>query len=141
MRRASAFYNTYFGQTPRNIQSRYQRQKNIIRDFYATKIMISEIGSFFGYPFWSALHVARDNRRTNTTTMKCAPSKNLNVAYPQFETAKEMYAHLREITKPVSALSSVCSVSSHVIVLVLKNVFCQQADHVLVIAYRVESWW
>ena len=74
--------------------------------------------------------------------MKCAPSKNLNVAYPQFETAKEMYAHLREITKPVSALSSVStSVSSHVIVTVLKNVFCQQADHVSVIAYRVESWW
>ena len=43
--------STYFGQTPRNIQSRYQRQENIMRDFYATIIMISEIGSFFWIPF------------------------------------------------------------------------------------------
>ena len=34
--------------------------------------------------------------------VNCAPSKNLNVAYPHFATAKEMYQHLREITKPVS---------------------------------------
>lgn len=30
----------------------------------------------------------------------CSPSTNLNVEYPHFATAKEMYAHLREITKP-----------------------------------------
>lgn len=36
-----------------------------------------------------------------TSEVKCAPSKNLNSAYPQFATAKEMYAHLREITQPV----------------------------------------
>lgn len=35
-----------------------------------------------------------------TTQTKCAPSKNLNAAYPHFATAKEMYEHLREITKP-----------------------------------------
>mmetsp|Transcript_2648 Transcript_2648/g.3537 ORF Transcript_2648/g.3537 Transcript_2648/m.3537 type:complete len:217 (-) Transcript_2648:798-1448(-) len=34
------------------------------------------------------------------TEIKCAPSKNLNTAFTQFPTAKEMYAHLREITKP-----------------------------------------
>jgi hypothetical protein len=32
--------------------------------------------------------------------LQCAPSKNLNSAYPHFATAAEMYAHLREITKP-----------------------------------------
>jgi len=38
-----------------------------------------------------------------TSTMdavKCAPSKNLNVGFPHFQSAKEMYLHLREITKP-----------------------------------------
>jgi len=34
---------------------------------------------------------------------KCAPSKNLNTGFPHFATAKEMYAHLREITQPVRA--------------------------------------
>ena len=38
-----------------------------------------------------------------SSEVKCAPSKNLNQAYPHFPTAKEMYAHLREITKPVRA--------------------------------------
>lgn len=37
---------------------------------------------------------------TSAETIKCAPSKNLNTAYPHFATAKEMYAHLREITQP-----------------------------------------
>eukprot|EP00563_Minutocellus_polymorphus_P017140 CAMPEP_0197719930 /NCGR_PEP_ID=MMETSP1434-20131217/3471_1 /TAXON_ID=265543 /ORGANISM="Minutocellus polymorphus, Strain CCMP3303" /LENGTH=229 /DNA_ID=CAMNT_0043304719 /DNA_START=21 /DNA_END=711 /DNA_ORIENTATION=- len=32
--------------------------------------------------------------------VKCAPSKNLNVGFPHFDTARELYAHLREITKP-----------------------------------------
>jgi thymidylate synthase len=32
--------------------------------------------------------------------LKCAPSKNLNSAFPSFPTATELYAHLREITKP-----------------------------------------
>jgi hypothetical protein len=36
------------------------------------------------------------------TTIKCAPSKNLNSAFPHFATAKELYAHLLEITAPVS---------------------------------------
>ena len=31
--------------------------------------------------------------------ISCAPSKNLNSAFPHFATAKEMYQHLREITK------------------------------------------
>ena len=31
----------------------------------------------------------------------CTPSRNLNAAYPHFDTAKELYAHLREITQPV----------------------------------------
>mmetsp|Transcript_62080 Transcript_62080/g.183464 ORF Transcript_62080/g.183464 Transcript_62080/m.183464 type:complete len:98 (-) Transcript_62080:1962-2255(-) len=31
---------------------------------------------------------------------KCAPSRNLNTAFQHFATAHEMYAHLREITKP-----------------------------------------
>jgi hypothetical protein len=30
----------------------------------------------------------------------CAPSKNLNVGYPHFPTAAEMYAYLREVTLP-----------------------------------------
>eukprot|EP00310_Coccolithus_braarudii_P005280 CAMPEP_0183358732 /NCGR_PEP_ID=MMETSP0164_2-20130417/50082_1 /TAXON_ID=221442 /ORGANISM="Coccolithus pelagicus ssp braarudi, Strain PLY182g" /LENGTH=215 /DNA_ID=CAMNT_0025532675 /DNA_START=17 /DNA_END=664 /DNA_ORIENTATION=- len=30
----------------------------------------------------------------------CAPSKNLNSGFPHFANAKELYAHLREITKP-----------------------------------------
>mmetsp|Transcript_19986 Transcript_19986/g.28897 ORF Transcript_19986/g.28897 Transcript_19986/m.28897 type:complete len:215 (+) Transcript_19986:99-743(+) len=30
----------------------------------------------------------------------CAPSKNLNVGYPHFDTASEMYDYLREVTKP-----------------------------------------
>lgn len=30
----------------------------------------------------------------------CAPSKNLNVGFPHFPTAREMYVHLREITLP-----------------------------------------
>ena len=33
--------------------------------------------------------------------INCAPSNNLNVHYPHFATAKEMYQHLREITQPV----------------------------------------
>jgi hypothetical protein len=32
---------------------------------------------------------------------RCAPSRNLNVSYPSFAAAREMYDHLREITKPV----------------------------------------
>lgn len=32
-----------------------------------------------------------------------APSRNLNAAHPHFATAKEMHAHLREITRPVRA--------------------------------------
>jgi hypothetical protein len=35
-------------------------------------------------------------------TIKCAPSKNLNTGFPHFATAKELYAHLLEITAPVS---------------------------------------
>ena len=35
-----------------------------------------------------------------TATVKCAPSKNLNVGFPHFATGKDMYDHLREITKP-----------------------------------------
>lgn len=35
-----------------------------------------------------------------TPAPSCAPSRNLNVAYPQFDTAKDLYDHLREITKP-----------------------------------------
>lgn len=35
-----------------------------------------------------------------SSSIKCAPSKNLNTAYPHFATAREMYAHLREITQP-----------------------------------------
>ena len=30
----------------------------------------------------------------------CAPSKNLNVGYPHFKTAAEMYSYLREVTQP-----------------------------------------
>ena len=37
---------------------------------------------------------------TTTSTIKCAPSRNLNVGFPHFATAREMYDHLREITKP-----------------------------------------
>jgi hypothetical protein len=32
--------------------------------------------------------------------IKCAPSNNLNVGYPHFATASEMYDYLREISKP-----------------------------------------
>mmetsp|Transcript_5608 Transcript_5608/g.7684 ORF Transcript_5608/g.7684 Transcript_5608/m.7684 type:complete len:237 (-) Transcript_5608:289-999(-) len=32
--------------------------------------------------------------------IQCAPSKNLNDGFPRFTTAKEMYSHLRSITKP-----------------------------------------
>src|SRR5210317_504666 len=35
-----------------------------------------------------------------SSNKKCAPSKNLNVGFPHFPTAREMYDHLREITKP-----------------------------------------
>eukprot|EP00978_Attheya_sp_CCMP212_P027221 scaffold91019_cov49-Attheya_sp.AAC.4 len=31
---------------------------------------------------------------------KCAPSKNLNGGFPHFATAKELYEHILEITKP-----------------------------------------
>ena len=31
--------------------------------------------------------------------MECAPSKNLNVGFLQFETAHEVYSHLRTISK------------------------------------------
>ena len=32
------------------------------------------------------------------SSVKCAPSKNLNVGFPQFATAKELYAKLLELT-------------------------------------------
>lgn len=35
-----------------------------------------------------------------SSNKKCAPSKNLNVGFPHFPTAREMYNHLRDITKP-----------------------------------------
>uniref|UniRef100_A0A7S4VU00 Thymidylate synthase/dCMP hydroxymethylase domain-containing protein n=1 Tax=Ditylum brightwellii TaxID=49249 RepID=A0A7S4VU00_9STRA len=35
----------------------------------------------------------------NKTKIQCAPSNNLNVGFPHFPTAKEMYTHLRSITK------------------------------------------
>jgi len=34
----------------------------------------------------------------STTSIKCAPSNNLNVRYPQFPTAKELHANLIELT-------------------------------------------
>ncbi len=34
------------------------------------------------------------------STPICAPSKNLNVGYPHFKTAAEMYSFLREVTQP-----------------------------------------
>jgi hypothetical protein len=37
---------------------------------------------------------------STSSTIKCAPSKNLNTQYPHFPTAHEMYAHLRLITEP-----------------------------------------
>lgn len=37
---------------------------------------------------------------TKETKMKCAPSKNLNIGFPHFATASEMYDHLREISYP-----------------------------------------
>ena len=35
------------------------------------------------------------------TVIKCAPSRNLNVGFPHFPTAKELHEHLQEIAKPV----------------------------------------
>jgi len=35
---------------------------------------------------------------TSKTSIKCAPSNNLNVGYPQFPTAKELHARLIELT-------------------------------------------
>uniref|UniRef100_A0A7S4EJB0 Thymidylate synthase/dCMP hydroxymethylase domain-containing protein n=1 Tax=Pseudo-nitzschia australis TaxID=44445 RepID=A0A7S4EJB0_9STRA len=35
---------------------------------------------------------------SSTTSIKCAPSNNLNVGYPQFPTAKELHASLIELT-------------------------------------------
>ena len=35
---------------------------------------------------------------TSSTEIKCAPSNNLNVGYPQFPTAKELHASLVELT-------------------------------------------
>jgi hypothetical protein len=32
--------------------------------------------------------------------IKCVPSKNLNGGFPHFATAKELYEHILEITKP-----------------------------------------
>lgn len=32
------------------------------------------------------------------TTVKCAPSNNLNVGFPQFPTAKELYQNLLDLT-------------------------------------------
>lgn len=46
----------------------------------------------------------RTNNMASTTTnpnIVCAPSKNLNTSFLHFATAKEMYAHLLEITQPV----------------------------------------
>lgn len=37
---------------------------------------------------------------SQSAKIQCAPSKNLNTGFPHFDTAKEMYAHLLEITKP-----------------------------------------
>ena len=34
--------------------------------------------------------------------MNCPPSVNLNTHFPHFKTARELYAHLRDITKQVS---------------------------------------
>jgi len=41
-----------------------------------------------------------DERNNKMMSQEGPPSTNLNVAYPQFSTAKEMYAHLRQITAP-----------------------------------------
>ncbi|KAL9178422.1 hypothetical protein ACHAXT_003752 [Thalassiosira profunda] len=38
--------------------------------------------------------------KVTAAVVKCSPSKNLNVGFPHFATAKEMYRHLREITQP-----------------------------------------
>eukprot|EP00957_Ditylum_brightwellii_P091972 7002554-Ditylum_brightwellii.AAC.1 len=35
----------------------------------------------------------------NNTKIQCAPSNNLNIGFPHFPTAKEMYTHLCSITK------------------------------------------
>lgn len=39
------------------------------------------------------------NSSTETQTPKCAPSNNLNVNFKHFPTAKELYDHIREISK------------------------------------------
>jgi hypothetical protein len=42
-----------------------------------------------------------------SSSIKCAPSRNLNTGFLHFPTAKEMYDHLREITKPVRLMLGV----------------------------------
>ena len=37
---------------------------------------------------------------SSSSSVKCAPSKNLNTSFPHFPTAHELYAHLRSITQP-----------------------------------------
>lgn len=36
----------------------------------------------------------------SSSSVKCAPSKNLNTNFPHFPTAHELYVHLRSITQP-----------------------------------------
>jgi len=37
---------------------------------------------------------------SSTSSVKCAPAKNLNTGFPHFQTARELYAHIRSITEP-----------------------------------------
>jgi hypothetical protein len=45
---------------------------------------------------------ADKEKRMESSMQGGPPSTNLNVTYPHFATAQEMYAHLRQITAPVS---------------------------------------
>ena len=46
----------------------------------------------------AAVHAAKRVCR-GLATVACAPSKNLNVGFPHFATARELYDHIRAISK------------------------------------------
>jgi hypothetical protein len=70
--------------------------------------------------------------------IRYAPSNNLNVAYPHFDTAKEMYAHLRSITQPVrlSSLSLYCMALTTNL-----GVYRSQFNVSFFFSIRVENLW
>ena len=58
-------------------------------------VRVSRFDSFIQSIRWFIIMASTN---TSSTEIKCAPSNNLNVGYPQFPTAKELHASLVELT-------------------------------------------